>query len=202
MILALTITGDVGAWERLGFTIRNGRAHVGMVELRFRQEDEAKIEDWRLGIDDRHENLEIDGLPTWLLPRVDGFVGGYPSASWASRIDHIVVMTPSIERTCGALTEVTGAPLKRIREVGTGVRQGFHRMGEVIVEVVERPDIPAETPARFWGLVFVVDDLKAVCHRLGPEIVTPPKVAVQRGRQIATVQATAGLGLPVALMSP
>ena len=92
--------------------------------------------------------------------------------------------------------------MKRIREVGGGVRQGFHRAGSVILEVVERPDIPADEPARLWGLVFVVNDLDVLATRLGTEVLGPVKDAVQPGRKIATVIKGAGLGVPVAFMTP
>jgi hypothetical protein len=111
-------------------------------------------------------------------------------------------MTPDLERTSAAIHEATGCELKRIREVGE-MRQGFHRIGRggLIVELVERPEIE-EGPARFWGLVLIVDDLDAACERIGPELIGAPKDAVQPGRRIATVREDAGLGLPVALMTP
>ena len=114
----------------------------------------------------------------------------------------MVIMTPSLDRTCGAITEVLQLPLKRIREVGGGVRQGFHRAGSVILEVVERPDIDVVEPARLWGLVFDVADLDGVVDRLGPDVVGSPRDAVQIGRRIATVRSEAGLGCAVAFMTP
>ena len=81
------------------------------------------------------------------------------------------------------------------------IRQGFHRLGGLIVEVVERRGQP-EGPATFWGLVLNVEDLDAAVAHAGPELIAPPKDAVQPGRRIATVRDAAGLGLPVVLMSP
>jgi hypothetical protein len=82
------------------------------------------------------------------------------------------------------------------------MRQGFHRIGSggLIVELVERPEIP-DGPAVFWGLVVNVDDLDVACAVIGPDLVSAPKDAVQPGRRIATVRTEAGLGLPVALMT-
>ena len=82
------------------------------------------------------------------------------------------------------------------------MRQGFHRIGRggLIVELVERPDLPAG-PASFWGLVVIVDDIDAACELIGAERISPPKDAVQPGRRIATIRADVGLGLPVALMT-
>jgi hypothetical protein len=113
--------------------------------------------------------------------------------------DHIVVMTSSLERTCGAIEGATGAALKRIREAGA-IRQGFHRLGEVIVEVVESPQVTG-IEAAFWGFVWNLHDLHDACDRLGPEVVSLPKPAVQPGRFIATVRGSVGTRLPLAFMS-
>jgi hypothetical protein len=117
----------------------------------------------------------------------------------ATGFDHVVVMTSSIERTCGAIEAATAAPLKRVRDVGP-VRQGFHRLGPLIVEVVESSRVTADI-ATFWGLVLIVDDIHEAAGRLGPDVISHPKTAVQLGRLIATFRDGAGLGLPVALMS-
>jgi hypothetical protein len=117
-------------------------------------------------------------------------------------IDHIVITTGSLERTCGAITEQLGLPLKRIRDAGHGVRQGFHRAGSLILEIVERPDLAPETSAEIWGVVFVVDDLDSAIAWLGPDAIGAPRDAVQHGRRIASIKKDVGLGLPVALMSP
>ena len=113
----------------------------------------------------------------------------------------MVVSTADLERTSGEIAMATGCELKRIREVGT-MRQGFHRIGRggLIVELVERPDLPAG-PATFWGLVLIVDDLDAAHELLGADRISAPKDAVQPGRRIATVRSEVGLGLPVALMT-
>ncbi len=117
----------------------------------------------------------------------------------AVRFDHVVLMTPDLERTCAAVTAATGAPLKRVREAGE-VRQGFFRLGEVILEVVQSPQVP-DGSARWWGLVVNVEDIHAACALLGPAVVALPKPAVQPGRFIAGVRESAGHGVPLALMS-
>ena len=81
------------------------------------------------------------------------------------------------------------------------IRQGFHRLGGLLVEVVERDGL-ATGPASIWGLALVVDDLDSACARLGAELVDEPRDAVQPGRRIATLRSTVGLGIPVALMTP
>ena len=108
-------------------------------------------------------------------------------------------MTNSLDRTSEAVTEVTGCPLKRVREVGQ-IRQGFHRVGEggVILEVVERADVSRTS---LWGLVIATPSFDDLVHSAG-DLVSEPKDAVQPGRRISTVKAGAGLGIPVALMTP
>jgi hypothetical protein len=144
--------------------------------------------------------FDIDGLPTEIVDARGPTYADHEIG--AVGLDHVVVMTSQLERTSDAISGATGCELKRIRDVGE-MRQGFHRIGRggLIVELVERPDIPAG-PASFWGLVVNVDDLDAACARLGADRVSPPKDAVQPGRRIATVRSEVGLGLPVALMTP
>ena len=60
------------------------------------------------------------------------------------------------DRTAAALDQV-GLPPSRIREAGS-VRQGFRRLGPAILELVETSQQPPG-PARFWGLVVIVEDL-------------------------------------------
>jgi hypothetical protein len=92
--------------------------------------------------------------------------------------------------------------LRRIREAPGGIRQGFRRLGQAILELVEVRDAPNPVePARFWGLVVVVSDLDALSGRLGEQL-SAPKAAVQPGRRISTLRASAGLSPAVAFMTP
>ena len=111
---------------------------------------------------------------------------------------------------CGAVERGLGAPLRRTRDGDAGgraVRQAFFRLGEVILEVVGPPvndgpvTVEASGPARFWGLAVTVAAIDELYERLGPELVSPPKGAVQSGRRIATVRSAAGLSVPLAFMS-
>ena len=83
--------------------------------------------------------VDIDGLSTYLA---DAPTGDTTNTLDVVSFDHVVVMTSSLERTCGAIEAATGEALKRVREAGP-VRQGFHRLGPVIVEVVESDRVTA-----------------------------------------------------------
>lgn len=144
--------------------------------------------------------VSVDGLATDVVAPSTPTYADHPIG--AMGLDHVVVMTPDLERTSAAIAEATGCELKRVREVGS-MRQGFHRIGSggLIVELVERPEIP-DGDAAFWGLVVNVEDLDAACERIGADRISAPKDAVQPGRRIATIRAEVGLGLPVAFMTP
>ena len=203
-VVALEVVSPVEPWQAIGLHVVDGRTTVGGIELRFRQPvggEAVRIDRWVLA-DCPQQVTDIDGLATVHAdPDESGSsIEGALNPLGAARFDHLVVMTSSLERTCGAIEAATGEPLKRIREAGP-IRQGFHRLGGLIIEVVESERVTAPT-ASFWGFVLIVDDLEAVYARLGDDLVSAPKAAVQPGRMIASFRAAAGLGLPIALMTP
>jgi hypothetical protein len=204
----LTIAGDAERWRSLGLTVMaDGVVPLIGTSLRIVEPGpgtDLGIVGWTLGFRSaesapKPSTTSIDGLATGIEQVTAPVYASH--ALGASGLDHLVVLTPDLERTSAAITDATGYELRRVREVGA-MRQGFHRIGRggLIVELVERPDV-ADGPAVFWGLVLNVDDLDAACDLLGTERVSPPKDAVQPGRRIATMRAEAGLGFPVALMS-
>jgi hypothetical protein len=124
-------------------------------------------------------------------------------------IDHVVAVSPRLDRTVAAL-QAAGLELRRIREQPTPVgapRQAFFRLGAEILEVIQEPDAVlardggAERPATFWGIALRVADLDAICATLG-DGASEARDAVQPGRRIASLRRSAGLALPVALMTP
>ncbi|MGA0153258.1 MAG: VOC family protein [Ilumatobacteraceae bacterium] len=201
MLTELFLDVPVAPWRDLGFVTAPHSDHhhtvIAGVRFVFSGTRSRGLTGW--GFDSIADSVEsIDGIPTSIaVAPTEKFDHGLDVTS----IDHVVVMTPSLDRTCGAIETSLGLPLKRIREVGGGVRQGFHRAGSVILEVVERPDISADEPASLWGVVFVVNDLDALAGHVGAGALGPVKDAVQPGRKIATVTASAGLGVPVAFMT-
>ncbi len=123
-------------------------------------------------------------------------------------VDHVVAFSPRLDRTVEALSGA-GLDLRRVREEPTPAgapRQAFFRLVGAILEVVQIPDEQlvraggVDAPARFWGLALLSEDIERTAAAFG-EHVGEIRPAVQPGRRIATVRRSAGLAVPVALMS-
>ena len=198
----LVIGGSRANWAQVGINFsHDGVFAIGEIALRINETLPPGMHSWALSNIDSTV-VSIDGISTTgnvANDRIEhndaqGFV------LTPLGVDHVVVNTPDLERTSDALHEATGAELKRIRDAGNGVRQGFHRLGDVIIEIVSAPSMPAGN-ASLWGFVLNVADVHEVAAYLGPDVLSPPKPAVQKNRLIATFRGAVGLGVPVALMS-
>ena len=214
-IADLWLSSSIEPWHRLGFSSFSvgqpdglSVSCISIAGLGFRFLPEiaepsasgSYATGWTVRSDDATTH-SVDGVATRIIAELQP-VPELTHQFAVTAIDHVVITTGSLERTCGAITDQLGLPLKRIRDAGHGVRQGFHRAGSLILEIVERPDLAPETSAEIWGVVFVVDDLDSAIAWLGPDAIGAPRDAVQNGRRIASVKKDVGLGLPVALMSP
>jgi hypothetical protein len=201
----LRIADAPQAWSALGFAIDGDACVLGDVRIRLAGPDAGSgLLGWSL----RDVNsTELDGLPTTRSDRQP------PSErpvhpNGITTIDHVVAITPALERTVAALQDA-GLDLRRIREEPTPAgapRQAFFRLGANILEVVQEPAeaterAGGERPAFFWGLAFVAPDLDATVAGLGDRV-SEIRPAVQPGRRIATLRRSAGLAVPIALMTP
>jgi hypothetical protein len=195
-IAQLVVGGQPTAWSSIGLTLVDGISSVGDFNLRFDDSLEPGIASWTLsgcigdgdidGILTTHGDLTQPAKPDSTIMDIVG-------------VDHVVVFTNDLERTSREVARVTGEPLKRIREAGDGVRQGFHRLGSVIVEIVEQKRVEQTF---LWGFVLNVNNLDEVARHFGPDVLSPPRDAVQPGRRIAAFRGGVGLGTAVALMTP
>jgi hypothetical protein len=185
---ALWVADPPPAWSSLGFTITDGCIPLDRVTIRFGDSRALSIH----GIPEG----DLDGVPLLEAPAPPAPVQ-HPNGVFA--VDHFVIVTPDFDRTVREL-ECLELPPRRVRDAG-GFRQGFRRLGPVILELVEAQQMPAG-PARFWGITFIASDLDALAERLGPDRLRPIKDAVQPGRRIATLDRAAGLKTNVAFMTP
>jgi hypothetical protein len=195
-VAALRIGAEPGQWRELGFEVDAAGSVAGEVRLELLPSAErGAILSWALDGDDVPDS--VDGLPTEAGAR-GAAETSHPNGVTA--IDHVVVFTPSLERTTAALAAI-GVDCRRVREAGDGVRQGFFIAGDLLLEVIDGTGLGEDEPARFWGITMVVSDIDAAATLLG-ERLGSIKDAVQPGRRIATVRPEASGGLPLALITP
>lgn len=192
-------------WSALGFAVLDGAVQLGTVRLRLAGAAAGRgILGWSLRA---ISSTELDGLPT-TRSQAPQPATAPPHANGIVRIDHVVAMSPALDRSVLALQEA-GLDLRRVREQPTPAgapRQAFFRLGAEILEVVQEPQHVVEQhggpdrPARLWGLALLSADLDRTVQALAGAA-GEPRPAVQPGRRIATLRRDAGLALPVALMS-
>lgn len=202
----LTIADSPDGWAALGFEVEGEVCVVGDVRIRLAGADAGSgLIGWSLR---DVATADLDGLATTRSdsPPLDA---GPAHPNGVVGLDHVVAITPALERTVATLQDA-GLDLRRIREEPTPAgapRQAFFRLGANILEVVQEPAEAIERaggtdrPAFFWGLALLAPDLDATVAGLG-ESVSEVRAAVQPGRRIATLRRSAGLAVPVALMTP
>jgi len=201
----LTVADEPGTWEALGFAVEGDTCVVGEVRIHLAGPHAGeRLVGWSLR---DAGGVELDGLPTARSERPPpADTPAHPNGLTA--VDHVVTVTPALDRTVAAL-KLAGLDLRRVREEPTPAgapRQAFFRLGATILEVVQEPPEAIERAggdrsAFFWGLAFLAPDLEATVAALGDRV-SEIRDAVQPGRRIATLRRSAGLALPVALISP
>jgi catechol 2,3-dioxygenase-like lactoylglutathione lyase family enzyme len=202
----LTVADSPAAWREVGFVVDGDSCVVGQTRIGLIEGGQKRgITEWSLrGVDGPGD---LDGIPTSRSERQPpAAASAHPNG--VADLDHVVAITPDLERTVAAM-EAAGLDLRRVREEPTPAgapRQAFFRLGGVVLEVVQEPPEAIERaggdhPAFFWGLAFTAPDLDATVASLGDRV-GEVRDAVQPGRRIATLRRSAGLSLPVALMSP
>jgi hypothetical protein len=202
----LVIADDPERWSALGFTVGDGRCQLGRVRLRFVDRARQRgIVGWSLR---DLESVELDGLAT--VRSHDPAVGDPPRhPNRIAAIDHVVAMSPLLDRAVAAL-QAAGLDLRRVREEPTPAgapRQAFFRVGAEILEVVQEPHDVVEQaggshrPTRFWGLALLSHDIDGTCEQLAGHVGSI-RPALQPGRRIATLKHSAGLAVPIAIISP
>lgn len=200
----IVIADPPEVWRSIGFSVEGDICTVRTVAIRLAGREAGNgIVRWSV----RHiSSHELDGLATTASPSPPRQLApAHPNG--VRSLDHVVAFSPNLDRTVVAL-ERAGLPLRRIREEPTPAgapRQAFFRLGEEILEVIQQPDSspgfdPAH-PARLWGLAFEVDRLEPLTEKLG-DLLGRPRDAVQQGRRIVTLRREAGVGAPIAFMTP
>ena len=212
-LMTVVVGDEPDGWARAGFTMDGAATRIGTTTIVCDPSNGPGIREVAIdGLAEPIDGLRIGAGPVETDPvehpnQVVGF-------------DHLVAMSPAIERTAEAL-QAAGLTKRRTREFAVGEetrRQDFFWLGDVILELVgvtgvtgvlyggggNAPDPSEEpiVPASFWGLALECADLDAAADALGDGL-GRIKDAVQSGRRIATLRAEPfGLSVPIALMSP
>jgi hypothetical protein len=201
------LVGDPpAAWSAAGFAVdHDGTCRVGTVRVRLVGRAGGKrILGWSLrgAPEARLADGSLDGLPTTASAAAPAVPAAH--ANGALHIDHVVLLSPDLDRTTTALEAIGVAPRgeRQTESYGAPMRQVFFRLGEVILELVGQPGAAGEGDPGFFGLAITVADLSASAELLGDHL-GAVKDAVQEGRQIATLRhRDLGMSVATALMSP
>lgn len=199
-LVGLTIGDRPDAWQALGFTVDGDRFTVGGVTVHLVGDDGARgILAWSLDppLDD-----DLDGLAHRTAPAM---TDERAHANGVTAVDHLVVGTPHVARTLGALGAVGMEP-RRVAEGLRGDDRGyaFLLLGTCVLEVIgpaEHDPDRTPAPAAFVGLAFVAPDLAHTAAFDG--VAGAPRDAIQPGRRIVTLRTREhGASVPVAVLSP
>ncbi len=209
-VVELQIADEPDAWRAAGFTVVDDIAQIGAITIRLIGRAEAKrIRSWSWSDlpgdppDDPGGTGSIDGLVTAVKPSSPNPPGAHANGS--TIVDHVVVVTPNLERTTSAFA-ARGLDVRRVRDTdqyGAPFRQVFFRGGETIIELIGpvEPASDDSRPAHFFGLAFTVADIDATAALLA-DGVGRIKDAVQPGRRIVTLHHDQyDISVPIAFMS-
>jgi len=193
------------AWAAAGYAVDDdGTCRIGHVRVRLVGRDGGKrILGWSLhdAPPARLADGVLDGIPTTASDAEPCEPAEHPNG--AQHIDHVVLLSPNLERTIEALAGLGVVPRgeRRTDTYGAPMRQVFFRLGEVILELVGGEE-PGEGDPGFFGIAVTVADLDATAALVAPHI-GEIKDAVQEGRRIATLRHREfGMSVATAFMSP
>jgi hypothetical protein len=182
----IEVADPADAWTQAGFSVDDDAVcRIGDVRLRLVGRSRGTgIVGWSLR---GPVDGSLDGIPT---KRSDAAVA-VPAehANGVTSIDHVVLLSPDLDRTVAALAAV-GVHPRRERDGELGgrpIRQIFLRFGSVIIEVVGSPGTASEGPSTLWGITYNVADIDETASFFGDRT-TPVKQAVQPGRRITTLR--------------
>lgn len=210
----LAVGDPPSAWAAAGFEVGpDATVQVGSLVIELVGGERRGLRSWSLwspqpgapaALDD---DGRLDGLPTTVLDQPAPAVGQDDAATHpngVTSLDHLVLVSPDVERTTAAFGAV-GLDPRRTRatdQYGAPMVQRFFRAGTVILELIGPTEpSPEGGRTRFFGLAFTVADLDATAELLAPHL-GRVKDAVQPGRRITTLRhADLDISVPVAFMS-
>ncbi len=198
----IVVGDEPAAWTSAGFTLTGSakdEVALGPIRIRLVGGDRRGVVAWEFS--GLHDDCSVDGLLSLARREPEAVEVTHPNN--VSLVDHVVLMSPDVERTVTSL-QAAGFEPKRRRVLETAKpprQQVFFWAGPSILELVGPLEAESTKPATIWGLALVSDDLDASKAHLG-NLLSDPKRAVQQGRQIATVRTRdVDISITIALMS-
>jgi hypothetical protein len=196
--LRLLRVGDpISHWQAAGFATTGDLIRIGNTTIVCDPTAGSGIQAVAIG----GLTQPVDGLP--IDPNEVVCAPELPHPNHITRIDHLVMLSPAVERTSQALM-LAGLERRRIRTFdvnGEARRQDFFWLGDVILELAGPAEPQGDGSAMLWGLALESDTFEASVDAFGAHISTP-KPAVQPGRQIATIKTRElGISVPLVVMS-
>ncbi len=202
---SITVADDADRWASLGFAVEDGVCALGSVELRFSGGDSGRgILGWSLR---DVLSTELDGLRDE-LSTAPGREPAPAHENGVAAIDHVVAMSPfferSVERAAGC--RARPAPYPRRADGRGSAAAGLlpARRRDPRARAGARGDRGAGRRARSPGALLGARAARRGPRRDGRDARAARRAdprAVQPGRRIATIRRSAGLAVPVALMS-
>jgi len=177
----LIVADDPARWAALGFDVTDHSSQIGSVRLRFLAPAGGSPD----GPDAPAPATTAPGIVGWSLrdaqsTELDGLATTLSERPLAEPAPAHPNGVRAIDHVVAASPDLDRS-VAALQAAGLDLRRADH-------------------PVRFWGLALLVDDLDAAAERLAPQV-GEPRAAVQPGRRIATVRRSAGLTVPMALMS-
>ena len=193
----LEVADPADAWTRAGFSVDSDDVcRIGGVRIRLvgrleprRQRHQTPASSGGRCAACRRTARSMTSTASRRRDRTRSTAAPATHANGVTAIDHVVLLSPDLDRTVESLAAV-GVEPRRERDGELGgrpIRQIFFRLGEVIVEAVGSPDTASEGPSTLWGITYVVADIDATASFFGDRT-APVKDAVQPGRRITTLR--------------
>lgn len=165
---------DRQAWSGIGFAVADGAVVLDGVRIEL-VGGGGGILGWTLGSGERTPSP------------------AHPNGAFA--LDHVVMVAPDFDAAREDLV-AQGLDLRRERDDLGDTRMAFFRLPPTVLELVAG----GEGERSLWGLVASVPSVDDPHPSLAAHLGTP-RDAVQSGRRIATLRASAGLSTAVAFIS-
>jgi hypothetical protein len=177
-LVTLAVADEPGPWAELGFAVDRHQFLLGGITVELVGRDRG------------------EGIVGWTLGTAPADLPEPEHPNGAIALDHVVMLTPAFEAQRDEL-KAEGLDLRRERDDLRDTRMAFFRAGRTIVELTAVP----EGETRLWGFVAVLPSVDDPAPVLAPHL-GEPRDAVQPGRRIATLNATAGISPALAFMTP